>query len=179
MCLQIFIHAFLHFWTPSGIFLPGTELLQSPFRTEFSMGSCSRWYRRSLRRRRPFLRSYCRSLLRRSGKSTHISMISNSVTHLRSYNNTAIADIAENSAPISPVTPRDRRCLRIECQYRRIEWRVFHDVSQCFKSVSWCFTSGSWCFTSGSWCFTSGSRCITMVYMFHDVLLCLTMFYND
>ena len=24
---------------PSGIFLPGTELLQSPFRTEFSMGS--------------------------------------------------------------------------------------------------------------------------------------------
>ena len=35
---------------PSGIFLPGTELLQSPFRTEFSMGSRSRRYRRSLRR---------------------------------------------------------------------------------------------------------------------------------
>ena len=28
----------------SGIFLPGTELLQSPFRTEFSMGSRSRRY---------------------------------------------------------------------------------------------------------------------------------------
>ena len=38
------------------------------------------------------------------GKSTHISMISNSVTHLRSYTNSAIADIAGNSAraPMSP-----------------------------------------------------------------------------
>ena len=55
----------------------------------------------------------------RSGKSTHISMISNSVTHLRSYTNTAIA---ENAAPISSVTPRDRRRLRNERRYRRIEW---------------------------------------------------------
>ena len=39
----------------------------------------------------------------RFGKSTHISMISNSVTHLRSYTNLAIAYIAGNSAPISPV----------------------------------------------------------------------------
>ena len=61
----------------------------------------------------------------RFGKSTHISMISNSVTHLRSYTNSAIAG---NSAPVSPVTPRDRkrrraerRRLRIECRYRRIE----------------------------------------------------------
>ena len=102
----------------------------------------------------------------RSGKSTHISVISNSVTHLRSYTNTAIADIAKNSAPISMVTLCDRRCLRIERQYRcsewpphdrrhcrtkrarlhienrrrrkerryhRLEWQVFHDVSQCFK----------------------------------------------
>ena len=38
-------------------------------------------------------------------------MISNSVTHLRSYTNSAIAG---NSAPISPVTPRDHRHLRIE-----------------------------------------------------------------
>ena len=52
--------------------------------------------------------------LHRFGKSTHISMISNSVTHLRSYSNSAIADIAGNSAPISLVTPRDRRRLRIE-----------------------------------------------------------------
>ena len=33
-------------------------------------------------------------------------MISNSVTRLQSYTNSAIADIARNSAP---VTPRDRR----------------------------------------------------------------------
>ena len=47
---------------PSGIFLPGAELLQSPFRTEFSMGSRSRRYRRSLRRHRRFLRNYRRFL---------------------------------------------------------------------------------------------------------------------
>ena len=58
----------------------------------------------------------------RFGKSIHISMISNSVTHLRSYTNSAIADIAENSAPISPVTPHDRRRLLIERRHRRIEW---------------------------------------------------------
>ena len=62
-------------------------------------------------------------------KSTHISMISNSVTHLRSYTNSAIADIAGNSTPISPVTPHDRRRRRaerrrlcIDRRYRRIEW---------------------------------------------------------
>ena len=54
-------------------------------------------------------------------------MISNSVTYLRSYTNTAIANIAENSAQLSLVTPRDC-CLHIERRYRRIEWRVFHDV---------------------------------------------------
>ena len=48
--------------SPSGIFLPGTELLQSPFSTEFTMGSRSWWYRRSLRRHRRFLRSYRRFL---------------------------------------------------------------------------------------------------------------------
>ena len=125
----------------------------------------------------------------RSGKSTHSSMISNSVTYLRSYTNTAITIIAENYALISPVTPRDRwrrrakhrrlrikrRCLCIECRYRRIEWQVFHDVSQCFKSVSSCFTSGSWCLTSGSRCFTMHYN---VLHVFHDVLLCLTMFYD-
>ena len=73
----------------------------------------------------------------RFGKSTHISMISNSVTHLRSYTNSAIAG---NSMPILPVILRDRRRrraerrraerrhlrierrrLRIERRYRRIE----------------------------------------------------------
>ena len=38
-------------------------------------------------------------------------MISNSVTHLRSYTNSAIAG---NSVPISPVTPRDHRRRRAE-----------------------------------------------------------------
>ena len=50
------------------------------------------------------------SVLNRFGKSTHISMISNSVTHLQSYTNSAIAD---NSAPILPV--------RIKRRYHRIE----------------------------------------------------------
>ena len=57
------------------------------------------------------------------GKSTHISMISNSVTHLRSYANSAIADITENSAPISPLTPRDRRHHRADRRRLRIERR--------------------------------------------------------
>ena len=47
-------------------------------------------------------------------------MISNSVTHLRSYTN---SDIAGNSAPISPVTPRDRRRRRAERRRLRIERR--------------------------------------------------------
>ena len=50
-------------------------------------------------------------------------MISNSVTHLRSYINSAIADIAVNTAPISPVTPRDRRRRRAERRRLRIERR--------------------------------------------------------
>ena len=47
----------------------------------------------------------------RSGKNTHISRISNSVTHLRSYTKTTIDDIAGNSAtgaymaaPIADIT---------------------------------------------------------------------------
>ena len=66
----------------------------------------------------------------RFGKSTHISMISNTVTHLRSYTNSAIAG---NSAPISPVTPQDRRRLRIEHQYRRIEWPPCDRWRRCTK----------------------------------------------
>ena len=37
----------------------------------------------------------------RFGKSTHISMISNSVKHLRSYTNPAIADIAAPSIDVA------------------------------------------------------------------------------
>ena len=93
----------------------------------------------------------------RFGKSTHISMISNSVTHLQSYANSKITDVARNSAPILPETPRKCQCRHAElryrlaegrclCRYHRIEWRVFkcfvmfhnvlivfHDGSQCFK----------------------------------------------
>ena len=131
------------------------------------------------------------------GKSTHISMISNSVTHLQHYTNSAITDIAGNStrAPTSPsLAPMlpcraERWCRRaerlylcIESQYHRIKWRVFRDVSQCFKcfmmfhnvfkSVSWCFTSGSRCFdvSNVSQCFTSVSWCFTM---FNNVFRCL------
>ena len=97
-----------------------------------------------------------------------ISMISNSVKHLR------YIVIPTPQSQISPETPRERRCRRAErrcCrakrQDHRFEWRVFecfmmfhnvlrvfhdvllvvhnvlhvfHDVSQCFTSVLWCFT---------------------------------------
>ena len=43
--------------------IPETELLQSPFRTEFSMASLSRHYRRSLRHYHRSLQRHCRSLL--------------------------------------------------------------------------------------------------------------------
>ena len=66
-------------------------------------------------------------------KSTHISMISNSVTHLRSYTNSAIADIAGNSAPISPVTPCNHRRLHIERRYRRIKWPPHNCRRRCPK----------------------------------------------
>ena len=49
--------------------------------------------------------------LDRFGKSTHISMISNCVTHPRSYTNSVIT---KNYAQISPVAPRDRRRRRTE-----------------------------------------------------------------
>ena len=48
----------------TGICLPGTELLQSPFRTEFSMGSRLLRYWRSLRCHCRFLQSYRQSLRR-------------------------------------------------------------------------------------------------------------------
>ena len=49
--LQVFHDVF-----PCQICLPGTELLQSPFRTELGLVSRSRWYRRFLRSYRRFLR---------------------------------------------------------------------------------------------------------------------------
>ena len=139
----------------------------------------------------------------RFGKSTHISIISNTVTHLRSYTNAAIA---ENSASISPVTPRDRWHCRAERRRLCIEHRYHLLISvnrmtsarspmllpqtqtsphralissQRMTSV-WVFHDVSQCFKSVSWCFTSGSRCFTMyhkvLHLFHDVLLCFRMF---
>ena len=113
-------------------------------------------------------------------KSTYISMISNTVTHLLSYTNTAIANIAGNSTPISTESPHEcryhhaecrcrhaeRRCLCIERLCHHIKWRMFHDVSQCFKSVSWCFTR---------------LAVHDVLFVVHDVLRvsrCITMFYK-
>ena len=86
-------------------------------------------------------------------------MISNSVTHLRSYTNTTIADITGNSEPVPcrpPMLPRraasadvstssaDIVASNLECfmMFHNVlsvfhdVLLVVHDVSQCFKSVS-------------------------------------------
>ena len=98
-------------------------------------------------------------------KSTHISMISNSVTHLRS--------LPTPQLPISPETPRERRYRRAEHRFRRagrcpaLSADIVASNGECFVmfhnvlSVSWCFTSGSQCFTT-----------------FHNVLRHFTMFYK-
>ena len=131
----------------------------------------------------------------RFGKSTHISTISNSATHLRSYINSVITVMDGNSAPISPVTPHDRWRRRAECRrllierrYRRIEWpryrrrrcpkrRSLHIERRLERSSAGIIASNDDCFMmfhnvlSVSWCFTSGSQCFTMFYM------CFMMFY--
>ena len=148
------------------------------------------------------LAKHCKTLLNivkhnRFGKSTHISMISNSVTYLRSYTNSTIA---ENSTLISPETPRDRRrrrterrslcierryrriewslrdrsakrrCLRIEHRHRRIEWRVFHNVLRVFHDVLLVAHDVLIMVHDVSQCFTCVSWCFTM---FNNVLWCL------
>ena len=92
-------------------------------------------------------------------------MISNSVTHLWIYTNTA------NSALISPVTPCDRRycCaerrLCMECRYCHIEWWVFHNVLRVFRDV-----------------LLVVHDVLLVVHdvllVVHDVLQCITMFYK-
>ena len=52
------------------------------------------------------LQQGCNVTTTRSGKNTHISRISNSVTHLRSYTNTAIADIQPISPWRAPISAR-------------------------------------------------------------------------
>ena len=99
-------------------------------------------------------------------------MISNSVTHLRSYTNSAIANIAGN--------PRiERRHLCIERRYWRIEWWAFRDVSQCFKyfmmfhNVLRVFHDVLLVVHNVLWNFTMYHN---VLQVFHDVLLRLTMF---
>ena len=92
-------------------------------------------------------------------KSTHISIISNSVTHLRSFTNSAIAG---NSAR-SPMSPHRAPIS----SHRMMSVLVFHGILQCFKSVSWCFASGSRCFTM--------YHCFTCLMMFYYVKQCFMM----
>ena len=80
-------------------------------------------------------------------KSTHISMISNSVTvtNLRSYTN---ADIAGNSAraPSADVTALSFDVSVLSFDVSALSADIITSngerlgVLQCFKSVSWCFT---------------------------------------
>ena len=121
-------------------------------------------------------------------------MISNSVIHLLSYTN---ADIAGNSALISPVTPRDRRRLlierrrlRIERRYRRIEWlprdrrrrcpkrRRLHierrrlRIERRYRCIEWRVFE----------CFMMFHNVLRVVHdvlqVVHNVLRCITMFYT-
>ena len=80
-------------------------------------------------------------------KSTYISMIL-SVTHLRSYTNSAIAG---NSAPISP------------------------ESADVFASSADVFASSADIVASNGECFVMFHNALRV---FHDVLLCLTMFYD-
>ena len=98
------------------------------------------------------------ALSARFGESTHISMISNSVTNLRSYTNSPIANIAGNSARSSAdIVASNEECFML---FHNV-LRVFHDVLLLVHDVL---------------------RCITIFYMcfmtfYHHVLRCITIFY--
>ena len=115
----------------------------------------------------------------RSGKNTHIIMISNSVTHLQSFTNTAIAEIAKNAdgAPETPrgmpETPRWAPLLAHRAQHRwwlPLETRLFYEFFTVFHDVLQCFTSVSQCFMMFHKCFMMFYECFTMFYEFHYVL---------
>ena len=115
----------------------------------------------------------------RFGKSIHISMISNSVTHLRSYTNSAIADIAGNSAR-SQTTPRDNVSASSTDIVALNDLRAIADVAAPNADVSASsadiVASNDDCFMmfhnvlSVSWCFTSGSRCFTCVLLYFTMV---------
>ena len=128
-------------------------------------------------------------LIIRFGKSTHISMISNSVTHLRSYRNTGSA---KNSVRLAtsprraqtfphwaPTSPHRAPISSYQMTSTRSPTSPHQAPisSHRMMSVSWCFT----CFNSVSRCFTSGSWCFTRVHdvsRFTCVSWCFTMFNN-
>ena len=80
----------------------------------------------------------------RSGKNTHISRIGNSVPHLRSYTNTAIAGIAGNSALGTDITAQSDNIVMPSTDIVVLSAdiaassaalvQVFHDISlnECF-----------------------------------------------
>ena len=99
-------------------------------------------------------------------------MISNSVTHLRCYTNSAIADIAGNSAPISPVTLRDRRVSASSADIiASNDLRVIADVAAPNADV---FTSSADVSASSADIVASNHECFMMFHnvlrVFHDVL---------
>ena len=71
-----------------GISLPGTELLLTPVRTELSILSLSRSYRRFLRHHRRFLRSYCRSLRRSAAARSPIPIVARLTKHHKTLRTT-------------------------------------------------------------------------------------------
>ena len=71
----------------------------------------------------------------RSGKNTHISIINNSVTHLWSHMNSAITDIAGNSAP----------SVNIAMPSAEPSAGIVGSNGNCL-SVSWCFAMLYKCF---------------------------------
>ena len=110
------------------------------------------------------------------GKSTHIPMISNSVIPAELYQlrnrryrrKLPWASILPWRAPMcsrrAPIFPRHAPVSLHRATHWMANVRVFCDVSQCFKS--------------GSWCFMTFYMYHDVLQVFHDVLPCLTMFYD-
>ena len=120
----------------------------------------------------------------RSGKNTHISTIRNSVIRLRSYTNTAIADIVGNSddittpsddvsAPSADVSAPSTDVSAPTTDVSASSADIIASNGDCL-SVTWCFAmkSVSWWFTSGY-----GGLCVVhdVLRVFHDVSQCFSI----
>ena len=88
----------------------------------------------------------------RSGKNTHISRISNSVTHLKSYSNSAIANIAGNSlpsvdisAPSAGIAAASFHVSLLTANVAALSANTMHQLVSvsCFTIVSRCLVSHS------------------------------------